>query len=127
MEKLYKLTEEDIKSKKEFITKIGKWLVFDRNSNFYQVVNTDTNSYEVPGYTLTERCFEMGNPMYFYINKENYSVYNTHKSDSDEYALDIISYLRDMNKPPEAEPEPEPPTPDTKKKVRGFWDFIKGK
>jgi len=124
-----KLTLEEIQSKDQYLGKVDKWLIFDRNSDFYQVVNTDVNSYEVPVYTLNQKCFEMGNPMYFYVNKETYKVYNTDTVDSDEYALDVIEFLKELNKPEVIE-EPdviEEPKKEPKKKVGGFWNFIKGK
>ena len=114
-----KLTKDEVKSNKNYINKVGKWIIFDRNTDFYQVVNTDTSSYEVPSYTMKKKSFEMNNPMYFYVNKQTYKVYNTDKSDSDRYSGSVIGYLRELNKP-EVKVEP-------KKKVRGFWDFLKGK
>lgn len=119
-----KLTEDEVKLNKNYINKIGKWLIFDRNTDFYQVVNTDTSGYEVPSYTMKRKSFEMNNPMYFYVNKQTYKVYNTDKSDSDRYSGEVIGYLRELNKP-EIKVEPKVKV-EPKKKVRGFWDFLKG-
>jgi hypothetical protein len=124
------ITEDDIKNKDNYIGKVGKWLIFDRNSNFYQVVNTENDKgYEVPTYSINQRNYEMSNPMYFYINKSDYSVYNTNKYDSDIYTGEVIDYLRSMNKPEEViEPEVKrKPIEEPKKKVGGFWNFFKGK
>ncbi len=119
-----KITEEEIVKSKQFIGKVDKWLVFDRNDNWYLVVNTQIPTYQLPVYTINDRKYDMDNPLYFYVSKEDYRIYNTDKSVSDKYSNGVINLLKKINK--KNQPKPEEKKPE-EKKVRGFWDFFKKK
>ena len=125
--KLGQITEQEVESHKRFIKRIGNWFIFDHNEGWYKIVNADPKRYELPTQTKNAKCWEMGHPFYFYVNKHRNSsnvVYNTKREDWEDYATEVISYLREKDKPveePKQEPKPE------EKKVRGFWDFLKRK
>jgi len=125
------ITMDDFEFDKRFISKVGKWLIFNRNSDYYQVINTEMNSYEIPTYCLNASAFNMGNPMYFYVHKHNFEVYNTQPSDYNEYATDVIQFLKQRTieeyKKTTKETDTKKAEPEKEKKVRGFWDFLKRK
>jgi hypothetical protein len=98
-------TLEEIEKGKEFIKKIGKWLIFDRNDNFYMIVNSELKNYEIPAQTISGiKCYNMNDPLYWYLNKKTKEIYNVEVKK--DYATEVIDYL-------------------FPKKVKGFWDFKK--
>ena len=125
--KLGQITEQDVVSHSKFIKRIGNWFIFDHNKGWYKIVNADPKRYEIPTQSKNAKCWGMGQPLYFYVEKDRNSsnpVYNTKREDWKDYATEVISYLREKDKPveePKQEPKPE------EKKVRGFWDFLKRK
>lgn len=100
--KLGKMTIEQAQSDKKYISQIGKWLIFDRNENYYLIVNS----------SFGDRCYiascYMNNkgeealiPMnkdtiYFYIKKDNYNIFGVCKREDntiEEYP-EIIKFLK---------------------------------
>ena len=123
------ITKDEIINNKQYLGKVGKWLVYDRNENWYLVVNTETPTYQLPIHTLIDKKYDMDNPMYFYVSREDYKIYNTDKSISDVYSTDVIDFLRNLKHKSifSREEDKRPEKPEPKKKVRGFWDFFKKK
>lgn len=149
--KLGLMTMDEIKANSKFICLVGKWAIFDRNNNYYQVVNTTNTEYQVPCKTLNSYNTEMDDPMYFYISKSDLSIasvkglpvnpINIKKAaDSKEFHNEVIEALKlqlsksveskpietKKEEPPVHEPVKEEPKPE-EKKVKGFWDFLKSK
>lgn len=129
--KLGQITEQDVESHEKFIKRIGNWFIFDHNKGWYKVVNAAPKRYELPTQSKNSKCWEMGHPLYFYVKKDMSSselVYNTNREDWEGYATEVISYLKELNKPvEEPKPQTEPEVNPEEKKVRGFWDFLKRK
>lgn len=96
--KLKKITEEEITSNPAFIKKIDKWFILDHNDNYYVVVNSDPGeSYHIPTKTLTTECWEMENPVFWYLHKEKNTPYKVEGDFTDE----VVNSFR--------------------KKKKGFW------
>ena len=115
------ITLEEIKNKKtrsgkkQFITKIGKWLIYDRNEHYYLIVNTDVDEIEIPTFTINKTNFGMENPMAWYLDK---SIMKPWKLPKKKYQKEVIDYINSIEKENTTEKE-------NKKKVKGFWDFFK--
>jgi len=122
-----KITIDDIKSDKKFIAQVGKWLIFDRNSDFYQIVNTEMDGYQIPTYCLNSYAFDMYNPMYFYVNKNDFHVYRTLSENYNEYATEVIDFLREKKRKYDEYLKSLEPKEEPEQKVKGFWDFLKRK
>jgi hypothetical protein len=136
-----KKTITQIMNNKYFFHRVGKWLIFE-NENYYQVVNTDTDTYEIPTYAINTSSFDMKNPMFFYVDKKTYEVFMTNKTLSSSYADEVIKYIKSIEKAYSGaqgvEPlkgsqgsqgsyEPKTGTNNDAKKVKSFWDFFKRK
>lgn len=115
------ITLEEIKNKKarsgkkQFITKIGKWLIYDRNEHYYLIVNTDVDEIEIPTFTINKTNFGMENPMAWYLDKSTMKPWKLPKK---KYQKEVIDYINSIEKENTTEKE-------NKKKVKGFWDFFK--
>jgi hypothetical protein len=141
------MTLEDIKSHPKFIMIVDdKWAVFSKNDKYYQVVNlVNSEGYQITTKSLTSYCVEMKDPMYFYIEKDSLSPVisiSIKKEKVRDFQVRVIEelelYKRSISKPelpkivetppPKIEETPPPPKEEEpEKKVRGFWDFLKGK
>lgn len=99
-------TLEEIEKEKKFIKKIGKWLIFDRNDDYYMIINSELKDYEIPTETMNGiKCYNMNDPVYWYLNKKTKEIYNTKPK---PYAEEVIDYLFPK-----------------KVKLKGFLDFLK--
>lgn len=128
--KLGKITMEDIEKNPNFIKKIGNWLVFDRNENFYIVVNANPVKYEIPYKSLGSSAWNMNNPLYWYINKKTKKNYKEVKIDNTQILNEIEPKLEVPKSQPKATEAPvESPkiTEPKKSKIKRFWDFMKKK
>lgn len=105
-------TIEEIEKNERFLKKIGKWLVFDRNSNYYLIVNTleDDDKLFIPSHTLVKGNYEMENPMCWYLDKKTMKPW---KSNTRDFHQVVIDNLKSDNKYIEVRDEP--------KKVKGFF------
>lgn len=136
--KLGKITLDDITKIKKYVGKVGKWLIFDRNDNYYLMINSELGeSYEIPLRTLDKVIYGMENPMYWYLEKKTHKVFgDIDKQNSAKltYSKEVIDYIKGIKKEI-TKPKEEPKNPDwdkvytpkkeEPKKVKGFWDFLK--
>jgi hypothetical protein len=100
----------DIEKNKKFIKKVDKWLIYDRNDNYYIIVNTDVkNEYEIPSETLLYRNYNMSDPLVWYVVKKDLKPDIEEK----EFQIEVLDYLKSIKK-----------SSDTKR-VKGFWSFLK--
>ena len=127
-------TIEEIKSNSQFIDQCGKWLIFDRNKNYYLIVNTDVDVIEVPTTTLSKKWNDnMENPMAWYLKKENLTPYGEGSVSSflnlKDYHKEVISFMKNKLKKqdlPDTKPEEGGESESTEKpRVKRFWDFLK--
>lgn len=88
--KLGKISEDEIRSRKDFLKKIDNWFVFDHNDNYYCLVNSNLTDYNVSTYTFKDK-FHPDEPMYFYIDKRTKKVYDV--KEVPDYAKPIIKDL----------------------------------
>lgn len=111
-------TIEEIEKNERFLKKIGKWLVFDRNSNYYLIVNIleGDDKLFIPSHTLVKGNYEMENPMCWYLDKKTMKPW---KSNVRDFHQVVIDNLKVDNKYIEVRDEP--------KKVKRFFDFLKRK
>jgi len=109
---------EDIESDKKFLKKVGKWLIFDRNENYYLIVNTleGDDKLFIPSHTLVKGNYEMDNPMCWYLDKKTMKPWKSNKKDFHELIISSLKTNTDI----------EEDTPKSKK-VKGFFDFLKRK
>lgn len=89
--KLKKITEEEIKSRKDFIKKIDNWFVFDYNKNFYCIVNSNPKDYNLSTFTFDNKFHPDKDVLYFYIDKRDKKVYDMEVVP--DYAKPIIKEL----------------------------------
>lgn len=130
------ITLEEVMSKKRFLGQFGKWLIFDRNDNYYLIVNTDVDEIQIMSSTLVTTNYEMDNPMAWYLDKKTMDIWkpSTVNMSLKDFHKEVIRYVKDtfIKKQDEIKPEPiivnikEDPE-EKGKKVGGFWDFIKRK
>lgn len=130
------ITLEEVMSKKRFLGQFGKWLIFDRNDNYYLIVNTDVDEIQIMSSTLVTTNYEMDNPMAWYLDKKTMDIWkpSTVNMPLKDFHKEVIRYVKDtfIKKQDEIKPEPiivnikEDPE-EKGKKVGGFWDFIKRK
>ncbi len=113
-------TIDDIKSNKRFVTQIGDWLVFNRNDNYYLVVNTNIeDELDIPSTTLSKKNYDMKNPIAWYLEKKTMKPYKAKVEDCHQL---VIDGLNKFNKVVNTDDKK-----DDKKKVNGFLDFLKNK
>jgi hypothetical protein len=110
-------TLEEIEKDERFIKKVDKWLIFNRNSNYYLIVNTleGDDKLFIPSHTLVKGNYEMDNPMCWYLDKKTMKPLKSSIKDFHEL---VIKSLKTENIEKEEEP---------RKKVKGFFDFLKRK
>lgn len=88
---LQKINENEIIKYPDFIKKIGRWFIFDHNDNYYLIVNSNpTNGYQVPTKTLKSECWEMENPVYWYLHKKTNKPYKV----SGDYTKEVIDSFK---------------------------------
>jgi hypothetical protein len=104
------ISMDDIEKNKKFIKKVDKWLIYDRNDNYYMIVNTDVkNEYEIPSETLLYINNNINNPLVWYIDKKNLKSNIKEK----EFQIEVLDYyLKSIKK-------------SDNKRVKGFWSFLK--
>ena len=113
-------TLEEIKSNKNFIMQVGDWLVFNRNDNYYLIVNINASvDLNIPSRTFSKTNNEMDNPIAWYLDKRTKKPFRCDIL-KDYNILIIDAIYKDKVEPVEKESE------EKEKKVRGFWDFLKG-
>jgi hypothetical protein len=114
------ITIDKIKSRKHFMSQFGKWLIFDRNKDWYLVVNTDVDEFEVRSLTLNNKSNDdMKNPMAWYIDKKTMKPYPNHKAN--DYQIEVINHIKSEFI------KDKPVDKPVDKKVKGFWDFLRVK
>jgi len=114
------ITMEEIESKKSFLKKVGQWLIFNRNKDFYLIVNTDLKGeFTIPSSSIIDYSSAVNNPFVWYLNKETFKPESNDEVPIQDYHQEVIDVI---NAEKLAIIEPEP-----KKKVKGFWDFLKRK
>ena len=116
--KLGLTTLDQIKERKKFITTIDKWMVFDRNDNYYLVVNSNPDEYSVPTVTFTQAQEDIDKePVLFYLNKSTLEPHSRQSKSIPirDYHKLVIDGLKGKSK------QEDP------KAVKSFWDFLKRK
>lgn len=133
------MTMEEIEKNKKFIKKVGKWLIFDRNKNYYLIVNSLEGDKEVSIPTKSRNGMvqdDMENPMYWYLEKESFftcTVSTRGYRPTKDYHELVIDFLKNYKPEEEAKPEENKTEidiksePESEKKVKGFFDFLKRK
>jgi len=114
--KLGLTTLEQIKERKKFITTIDKWMVFDRNENYYLVVNSNPDQYSVPTLTFKQAQEDIDKePVFFYLNKSTLVPHSRQGKSIPirDYHKLVIDGLKGGSK------QEDP------KAVKSFWDFFK--
>ena len=109
-------TLEQIKERKKFITTIDKWMVFDRNENYYLVVNSNPDQYSVPTLTFKQAQEDIDKePVFFYLNKSTLVPHSRQGKSIPirDYHKLVIDGLKGGSK------QEDP------KAVKSFWDFFK--
>jgi hypothetical protein len=119
------ITEEEIiKNRKKFVGKYDKWLIYDRNENYYLVVNTDVGEeFGIPSRTFMgfNDANYIKNPMFFYINKNTMRPIITKEVTIEDHHQKVINYIKEVILDGRFEETPKEP----EKKVDGFLDFFK--
>jgi hypothetical protein len=116
--KLGLTTLDQIKERKKFITTIDKWMVFDRNENYYLVVNSNPDEYSVPTLTFVQSQEDIDeDPVFFYLNKSTLEPHSRQAKSIPirDYHKLVIDELKGGSK------QEDP------KSVKSFWDFLKRK
>ena len=127
--KLGKISLDEVKKLKKYVTTIDNWMVFDRNDNYYLIVNTNIDTYQLPLETLDKQHFEMGNPMYWYLEKNTGKSYKVKFEGMNDIINDIFEFEENKGNIKDDidvfdDSEKQEVKPETKK-VKGFWDFLK--
>lgn len=111
------MTLEDVEKRKQFVKKIDNWLIFNRNKNFYLIVNLDIESgIEVTSISKNGVNNDMKNPFAWYLDKKTMRPYDSKIKDIQK---PVIEYLKSSNGDEEDNKED--------RKVKGFWSFLKNK
>lgn len=116
----------EIEKNKRFVKKVGKWLIFDRNKNYYLIVNTleDDETVDIETRTLTRVNTSDENPICWYLNKKTLKPLLQGTKD---FHTEVINYLK--GKEPKVYKQIKEKTPKIGKKSKGkvkrFWDFFK--
>lgn len=139
--KLGKITMSEIEKNPKYVGKVDRWLIFSRNDKYYLIVNSELKEYQVPTRTLKTAYHNMTDPMYWYFDRETKTPY---KDVSFDGIIPVINFIKDIQEevipaiveePKTIEPGKTIPdetrtmskTDEPEKKVKGFWDFLKGK
>lgn len=124
------MTMEDIQNENKFVTKFGKWLIFENSERHYIIVNGEYNdNVDFPiSNSIFESIIDFNNPVAWYIDKKNmkpvFQKFNENLSTYvpiKEYHTEVIEFLK-KNYPSTIEENPK-----EEKKVKGFFDFLKRK
>ena len=116
--KLGLTTLDQIKERRKFITTIDKWIIFDRNENYYLVVNSNPEKYSIPTLTFAQAQEEIDeDPVFFYLSKSTLTPHSRQSKSITirDYHKLIIDGLKGQSK------QEDP------KSVKSFWDFLKRK
>lgn len=90
--KLGKITEEEIQKSDKYIKTIGNWFVFNRNDNYYLIVNRNPPSrYTLKTKSLDKVADNPDNPIFWYLSKVGKNIFG-HESRS-EFAREVIKDL----------------------------------
>lgn len=133
------ITLEDVKNRttksgrKQFAGQFGKWLVYDRNKNYYLIVNTDVDDIEVQSMTINKLNDDMDNPMAWYLDKKTMKPWKSKMSTATtkDYHIEVIDYIKsnllkeEEQEEPKQEPKQELKEQPKDKKVKSFWNFFK--
>lgn len=106
----------DIEKIDQFIKIVDNWIIFNRNKNYYLMVNTleNVNELQIPSYTLYKGNHDMDNPAYWYLDKRTMKPWKSPIRDFHQKIIDnIINDDSIIKEKPEV------------KKVGKFWDFFK--
>jgi len=93
-------TLEQEKSSKQFITQIGQWLIFNRNSEHYLVVNALLNNeYAIPANVHTGVIIQpmYKDSMFFYIKKKDYTIFGKILENTISEYSEIIDFLKEKD------------------------------
>lgn len=119
---------DEIEKNDRYITKIGKWLVFNRNTNYYMMVNSELNNYQLTTETLKNQYYDMTDPMYWYLEKETGKTYREIQFEGvNDVINDLFKYEKSKSNDKGDIDEFADKTEPIEKKVKGFWDFLKKK
>ena len=89
---------DDVMKNKRFIKKVDKWLIFERNENFYVVVNSNPD-YILPLLTNSKHSYHyIDNPMFFFINKKTLKIHNILEYKKGDVYDTIVESLREKKK-----------------------------
>jgi hypothetical protein len=116
-------TIEYAKSLEDFITQIGKWLVFHWNKDYYIIIDSEPKSYKLPvmdtfgNLHWNDPSSEKETPSFYLVDKESFISDRFNRPP--EYD-EIISQLKVLNKKTEKETKLD----KTEKKVKSFWGFL---
>jgi len=119
--KLGLITLEEVKLLEDFISQVGKWLVFHWNKDYYIVIDSNTSAAKLPVMdTLGNLHWDDPNdgetPSFYLIDKESFT---SEKFNAPPEHDEIIKQLKELNRSEEPKVETKP-----EKKVKGFWDFL---
>jgi hypothetical protein len=123
--KLGTITLDEVKAYDRFIKQVDNWIVFKRNDNYYIVVNSKPDEYNIPCVTFTQEEFDIDKePVSFYLRKSDLKPVSMAVKELPihEYHQKVIDALKEPD-PKLEEPKEEP----KEKKVKGFFDFLKKK
>jgi hypothetical protein len=114
--KLGLTTLEEAKSKDEFITQVGKWLVFYWNDDFYIVVDSQPNDFTIPTFDMNNKQYwgidptDKGLPIFYFVDtktiRNSEVILNTPESKEILNYLSNIKQGKETTKPIETEDEP---------------------
>ena len=118
--KLGLITLEEAIKDEDFITQVGKWLVFHWNKDYYIVIDSNTSAAKLPVMdTLGNLYWDDPNdnetPSFYLIDKE---LFTSEKFNKPPEHDEILKQLKELNTSNEPKVTNEP------KKVKGFWDFL---
>lgn len=94
--KLANITMEDVQKNVQFIKQVDNWLIFHQNDNYYLVVNTDIDSYNLPSSTFNGDNYNVDNPLYFYLNKKTFLPYKLNKLE--DFHKKVVDELKEKPK-----------------------------
>ncbi len=122
--KLGKMTIEEIELSSDFVRKIGKWAIFNRNDNYYIAINMELgDTYNISTKNLSfETNDSLSDPFFFYIDKKTKQINClNNKSITDAVVKELFAKEQ-------KEVVIEPNEPEIKKKgiFKKFGDFLKG-
>lgn len=114
-------TLEEVKLFKDFITQVGKWLVFHWNEDYYIIIDSEPKSFKLPvmdtfGNLHWDDPSEKETPSFYLVDKK---LFTSDKFNKPPEYDEIINLLKGLNKETKPEPDNKP-----EKKVKSFWDFL---